>query len=66
MFDQTFELQDEIAARVVTTLDVKLASVEQARIWHKCLTTPKARDHRPRVLHVRRFSTPWGSSSATR
>jgi adenylate cyclase len=42
--DHTFELQDEIAARVVTALDVKLASGEQARIWHKCLTAPKARD----------------------
>jgi TolB-like protein len=45
VFDHTFELQDEIAARVVTTLDVKLASGEQARIWHKCLTIPKAREH---------------------
>ena len=42
--DHTFELQDEIAARVVTALDVKLASGEQARIWHKCLTAPKSRD----------------------
>jgi TolB-like protein/Tfp pilus assembly protein PilF len=42
--DHTFELQDEIAARVVTALDVKLASGEQARIWHKCLTVPKSRD----------------------
>jgi TolB-like protein len=43
--DHTFELQDEIAARVVTALDVKLASGEQARIWHKCLTAPRAREH---------------------
>lgn len=42
--DHTFELQDEIAARVVTALDVKLASGEQARIWHKCLTAPKSRE----------------------
>jgi TolB-like protein len=42
--DHTFELQDEITARVVTTLDVKLASGEQARIWHKCLTAPRARE----------------------
>ena len=42
--DDTFELQDEITERVVTTLDVKLASGEQARIWHKCLTAPKSRD----------------------
>jgi TolB-like protein len=44
VLDHTFELQDEIAARVVTTLDVKLASGEQARIWHKCLTSPKPRE----------------------
>lgn len=44
ILDHTFELQDEIAARVVTTLDVKLASGEQARIWHKCLTVPRARE----------------------
>lgn len=42
--DHTFELQDEITERVVTTLDVKLASGEQARIWHKCLIAPKSRD----------------------
>jgi TolB-like protein len=45
ILDHTFELQDEIAARVVMALDVKLASGEQARIWHKCLTVPKAREH---------------------
>jgi adenylate cyclase len=43
--DHTFALQDEIATHVVTALDVKLASGEQARIWHKCLTAPRARDH---------------------
>jgi len=42
--DGTFELQDEITARVVTALDVKLASGEQARIWHKCLTAPRSRE----------------------
>ncbi len=42
--DDSFELQDEITARVVTALDVKLASGEQARIWHKCLTAPKSRE----------------------
>ena len=43
--DHKFELQDEITARVLTAIDVKLASGEQARIWHKCLTAPKSRDH---------------------
>lgn len=41
--DDTFALQDEIAARVVTMLDVKLAGGEEARVWHKCLTAPKSR-----------------------
>jgi len=42
VLDHNFTLQDEITGRVVTALDVKLASGEQARIWHKCLTNPKA------------------------
>jgi adenylate cyclase len=44
VLDHRFALQDEITARIVTTLDVKLASGEQARIWHKCLTDPRARE----------------------
>jgi adenylate cyclase len=44
VLDGSFALQDEITAGVVTALDVKLASGEQARIWHKCLTDPKARE----------------------
>jgi len=40
-----FAIQDEITERIVTALDVKLASGEQARVWRKCLTEPKARDH---------------------
>jgi TolB-like protein len=43
--DAGFALQDEITERVVTTLDVKLASGEQARVWRKCLSLPRARDH---------------------
>ena len=43
--DASFALQDEIAERVVTALDVKLAAGEQARVWHKCLTHPGAREH---------------------
>jgi TolB-like protein len=42
--DDSFALQDEIAGRVVTALDVKLASGEEARIWRKCLTASKARE----------------------
>jgi TolB-like protein/DNA-binding winged helix-turn-helix (wHTH) protein/tetratricopeptide (TPR) repeat protein len=43
-FDDKFELQDEITQRIVTSLDVKLAGGEQARIWHKGLTDLKARE----------------------
>jgi TolB-like protein len=43
--DGSFALQDEIAERIVTALDVKLASGEQARVWRKCLTQPRAREH---------------------
>jgi DNA-binding winged helix-turn-helix (wHTH) protein/TolB-like protein len=42
--DDRFILQDEITERIVTALDVRLASGEQARIWHKCLTGPRARE----------------------
>ena len=45
VLDETFALQDEITERIVTALEVKLASGEQARIWHKCLVDPKAREH---------------------
>jgi tetratricopeptide (TPR) repeat protein len=43
--DESFALQDEITERIVTALEVKLASGEQARVWHKCLVDPKAREH---------------------
>lgn len=42
--DDTFALQDEITERIVTALNVKLTSGEQARIWHKCITNPHARE----------------------
>ncbi len=50
--DDSFALQDEIAERVVTALDVKLAAGEQARVWHKCLTHPGAREHFYRGLQA--------------
>lgn len=43
--DETFRLEDEIAERIVTELDVKLVSGEQARIWRKGLSNPRARQH---------------------
>ncbi|UCE32170.1 MAG: winged helix-turn-helix domain-containing protein [Burkholderiales bacterium] len=36
----SFEIQDDITRKVVTALDVKLYSGEQARIWHHALTDP--------------------------
>ena len=44
VLDDVFSLQDEIAERVVSALDVKLSSGDQARIWRKCLRDPKARN----------------------
>ncbi|MDX2315484.1 MAG: hypothetical protein QNL90_15555, partial [Gammaproteobacteria bacterium] len=49
--DDAFALQDEVTERVITALDVKLASGEQARIWRKCLSSPKARDIFYRGIH---------------
>jgi adenylate cyclase len=44
VLDRNFALQDEITTCIVTALDVKLLSGEQARIWHKGLTDPTARE----------------------
>ena len=49
--EDEFELQDEITEHVITSLDVKLASGEQARVWRKCLADSKARDAFYRGLH---------------
>jgi adenylate cyclase len=43
--DDAFEAQDEITERVVTALDVKLMSGEQARVWRKTIKDPRAREH---------------------
>jgi TolB-like protein len=37
VMDDTFALQDEITARVLTAMNVKLVAGEQAKIWHKSL-----------------------------
>ena len=37
-----FALQDEVTRQIVTELDVKLVAGEDARVWHKTLTNPKA------------------------
>jgi adenylate cyclase len=40
--DDSFELQDEITARVLTAINVKLVAGEQARVWHRTLKDLKA------------------------
>ncbi len=52
VIDDTFTLQDEIAEHVVTALDVRLSSGEQARIWRKCLTNAKARERFYSGIHA--------------
>ncbi|MDX1429988.1 MAG: hypothetical protein R3282_06855, partial [Rhodothermales bacterium] len=49
--EDEFALQDQITELVITALDVKLASGEQARVWRKCLPDSKARDSFYRGLH---------------
>ena len=49
--DGTFEVQDEITERIVTALDVKLLSGEQARVWRKTLKHPRAREQWYRGMH---------------
>ncbi len=42
--EDVFQVQDEITNDVVTTLDVKLAAGEQARVWRGSLKNPRARE----------------------
>ena len=43
--DDTFALQDEIAERILTAMNVKLIAGEQAKIWHKSLKSYKALEY---------------------
>ncbi len=49
--DDAFTVQDEITEKIVTALDVKLASGEAARIWRKTIKDPEARECFYRGLH---------------
>lgn len=49
--DEGFDTQDQIAERIVTALDVKLMSGEQARVWRKTIKHPRAREHFYRGVH---------------
>ena len=51
VMDASFAVQDEITEKVVTALDVKLASGEPAKIWRKTIRDPKAREYYYRGLH---------------
>ncbi len=51
VMDASFAVQDEITEKVVTALDVKLASGEPAKIWRKTIKDPKAREYYYRGLH---------------
>lgn len=42
MIDDSFIVQDEIAQKIITSMDVKLVSGEQAKVWRKTLRNPKA------------------------
>jgi adenylate cyclase len=42
--EDIFAVQDEITEKIVTALDIKLLSGEQARVWRKSLKNPEARD----------------------
>ncbi len=45
ILDDAFEAQDNITEKVVTALDVKLMSGEQARVWRKTIKHPRAREY---------------------
>jgi TolB-like protein len=49
--DESFEAQDEITEKVVTALDVKLMSGEQARVWRKTLKHPRTREYYYKGIH---------------
>jgi adenylate cyclase len=51
VLDDSLAVQDEITERVVTALDVNLASGEQAKVWRKTLSDAKAREYFYRGLH---------------
>lgn len=51
VLDESFEAQDEITEKVVTALDVKLMSGEQARVWRKTLKHPRTREYYYQGIH---------------
>jgi adenylate cyclase len=51
VLDGSLEVQDEITEKVVTALDVKMLSGEQARVWRKAIRNPRAREFFYRGMH---------------
>ncbi len=51
MIDDPLIVQDEIAQKIVTSMDVKLVSGEQAKVWRKTLRNPKALELYYRALN---------------
>jgi len=51
VLNDSLEVQDEITEKIVTALDVKLVSGEQARIWRKYLRNTRAREVFYRGIH---------------
>ncbi len=52
VLDDTFALQDEITARVLTAMNVKLVAGEQAKIWHKSLKSFKTLERFYKGIHA--------------
>ena len=51
VLNDSLEVQDEITEKVVTALDVKLLSGDQARVWRKAIRHPRAREYFYRGIH---------------
>lgn len=45
LFDDGFDVQDEIVEEIITALDVQLLSGEQAKVWHKTLKDRSALEY---------------------
>jgi len=59
-----FDLQDEITQKILTSLDVKLADGEQARLWRKTTRNPKIYEKWRQALEYFRKFTPGDNHTA--
>jgi len=51
LLNESLEVQDEITEKIVTALDVKLLSGDQARVWRNAIRHPRAREYFYRGIH---------------